>query len=194
MKMRIRSYFVFLLAFLFWNIINSFPSLQEKYSIEEAQKVFALIEQIQKEQLNKQKSELLNVVVTESEFNSYIAYRIETEQEPVMKELHFKILRKNRLEMKILIDLREQKIPKFLRPEMIFYLGGEIEAKDGKIRLDVKELFLEDKQIDIKLLDVVMHLASQAYGTEYSSLSDWYELPYGIQSVETQKGKAIFYY
>jgi hypothetical protein len=192
--MSIRFYFAFLLAFLFWSNINSFPSLQEKYSMEEARKVFALIEKIQKEQLSKQKSEWLNVVVTESEFNSYIAYRIETGQEPVMKELHFKILRKNRLEMKILIDLRGQKIPKFLRPEMTFYLGGEFEANDGKIRLEVKKLFLEDKQIDIKLFDIVLHLAAQAYGTKSSSLSDWYELPYGIQSVETQKGKAIFYY
>jgi hypothetical protein len=193
MKIKRLSFQVILLAMIFWGLLYSLP-LPQKYSLEEARKVFNLIEKVQRDQLNEGKEELMKVVVTESEFNSYIAYRIEVDQEPVMKELHFKLFNKNRLEMKIFIDLRGQKLPRILQPEMTFYLGGEIEAKEGKIRLNVKRLFLEDKQIDPKLLDMVIQLASQAIGTESSSLSDWYELPYGIRSVETQKGKAIFYY
>jgi hypothetical protein len=193
MKVMRLSFRAVLLVFFLWSLVYSIPFPQQ-YSLEEAQKVFNLIDKMLRDQLDKSKDELMNVTVTESEFNSYIAYRIETEKEPFMKELHFKLFDKNRLEMKILIDLRGQKIPRILQPEMIFYLGGNIEAKEGKIRLHVKKLFLEDKKIDPKLLDMVIQLASQAYGTESSSLSDWYELPYGIRSIETQKGIAIFYY
>lgn len=54
------------------------------------------------------------IVITESELNSYIAYRIETEKEKIMKEFRLKLYKKNRIEGKVLVDLRGQKIPKFL--------------------------------------------------------------------------------
>ena len=57
----------------------------------EALKVMDLIEKIQIEQLEKDPSELRRIAVTEREFNAYIAYRIDVEQEEILKELRFKI-------------------------------------------------------------------------------------------------------
>lgn len=164
------------------------------YSLKEALKVLRLIDKIQKEQLEKREDELRNVTVTEKELNSYFAYRIETEKEEVMKELCLKLFKDNRIEGKIFIDLNGQKIPKFLRPHMNFYLGGRIEVEDGKVRLVLKELFLENQPVQPMILDLIIYIASKISNTEASSMNDWYELPYGIKDIKTQQGKATFYY
>lgn len=164
------------------------------YSLKEALKVLRLIDKIQKEQLEKREDELRNVTVTEKELNSYFAYRIETEKEEVMKELCLKLFKDNRIEGKIFIDLSGQKIPKFLRPHMNFYLEGRLEVEDGKVRLVLKELFLENQPVQPMILDLIIYIASKISNTEASSMNDWYELPYGIKDIKTQQGKAIFYY
>lgn len=167
---------------------------QSNYSLKEAKKVLDLIERIQLEQLEKPKNELRKVVVTESEFNSYIAYRIETEEEEIMKELRLKIFEENKIEGKIFIDLRGQKLPKLLRPQMNLYFGAKVETKDGNVRISMKELFLEEQAIQPMILDLIIYISAKIENTEPSSINDWYVLPYGIQRIETQKGKAIFYY
>jgi len=164
------------------------------YSLREALKVLRLIDKIQKEQLEKREDELRNVTVTEKELNSYFAYRIETEKEEVMKELRLKLFKDNRIEGKIFIDLSGQKIPKFLGPHMNFYLGGRLEVEDGKVRLVLKELFLENQPVQPMILDLIIYIASKISNTEASSMNDWYELPYGIKDIKTQQGKATFYY
>jgi len=164
------------------------------YSLEEALKVVSLIEKIQLEQLEKGSGELRNVVVTEREFNSYIAYRIEVEKEEVMKDLRMKFLDDNRVECMLVVDLREQKLPKILKPRMTLFLGGELEVKDGNVRLNLEDLFLESQRIQPAVLDLVIFLGSKITGEEAFSMSDWWVLPYGIKDIRTQKGKARFYY
>ena len=171
-----------------------FPSDSSKYSIQEAKKVFRLIEKIQVEQIENDQSELRSVEITESEFNSWIAYRIEAEKEDIMKELRFKVFNDNKIEGKVFIDLRGYKLPKFLRPEMNLYFGGKIEVKDKKARIVIKELYLEDRSVQPMLLDLIIFFTSKIQNMEASSLSDWYELPYGIKDVRTKQGKALFYY
>ena len=166
----------------------------QNYFLQEVQKVLKAIEKISNEQFRQDKNILKKIVITESELNSYIAYRIETEKEEVMRELRFKLFQGNRIEGKILIDLTGQKIPKFLRPRMIFFLGGKIEVQDRKVKLVVKEIFLEGQPIQPMILDLIIYIAARIENTEVSSINDWYDLPYGIKNVKTQKGKAIFYY
>lgn len=145
-------------------------------------------------QLSRDQSRLEKAVITESELNSYIAYRIETEKEEVMRELRLKLFEENRVEAKVLVDLSGQDLPKLLQPRMTFYLGGKIKVKDEKVKLEVKELFLEGQPIQPRILDLVIYIASKIENTEPTSLSEWYDLPYGIKNIETQRGKAIFYY
>jgi len=183
------------LLFVFFVCI-SIPFLaQHNYSKEEALKVIGMIEQIQVEQLQSSGSgNLQDVSVTESELNSYIAYRIDVEHSDIMKELRLKFFDKNRVEGKIFIDLRGQDLPKVLRPEMNLYFDGTLEIEERKVRLALKKLFLEDQEIQPSVLDLIIYIGSKIQGEEPFSISDWWELPYGIKDVKTEKGKAIFYY
>jgi len=188
--MKHRAYSVILLSSLFFIYVYGNPD----YSLEEARKVLRLIEKVQKEQLDGDVKKLRKVVVTESELNSYIAFRIETEKEEVMKELRLKLFKKNRIEGKIFVDLIGQKLTKFLRPEMNLYFGGRIEVKDGRVRLAIKDLFLEDQPVEPMVLDLIIFIASRIDKIEASSINDWYVLPYGIKDVKTDRKQAAFFY
>jgi hypothetical protein len=186
-------------AFFVLIVFSDFISIgffaQEKYSREEAFKVFRLIDQIQIEQHNSSDTgKLKNVVVTESELNSYIAYRIEVEQSKIMRELRLKLFSKNKVEGKIFIDLRGQDLPKILRPEMNIYFDGNLEIDDGKVRLSLKHLFLEEQRIQPSVLDMIIYIGSKIQGEEPFSISDWWELPFGTEDLKTEKGRAVFYY
>jgi hypothetical protein len=166
----------------------------QSYSSQEALRVFELIDKIQQEQMEKGSDEVRHVVVTESELNSYIGYRIEHENEEVMKELKLKLFEQNRIEAKVVVDLRGQDLPRFLRPEMTFFLEGELEVSDGLVRLDVKELFLENQRLQPAILDLVIFIGSKIQNMEPTSMEDWYELPFGIKNIKTERGCATFYY
>lgn len=164
------------------------------YSLKEATKVLDLIEKIQKEQMEKGSRTIRNVVVTESELNAYIAHRIEVEQEEILRELRLKLFDDNRVEWMIVVDLEGANLPKILKPRMTFFMGGMIEVKEGSVRLDMKDLFLENQRIQVSVFDLVIFIGSRLMGSEPFSMSDWWELPYGIKDIQTQNGKATFYY
>jgi len=167
---------------------------QSQYSIEEARRVFIIIEQLEQDLLKNNQRKLQSVTVPESELNSYFAYRIEAEKEDIMKQLHLKIFKNNKIEGKIQIDLRGQKIPDYLRPEMNIYFAGRVEANNGKGRILMKKLFLEDQPIQPQVLDAIIFIASKLQNSEPTSLYDWYELPFGIKDIKTKKKQAIFFY
>lgn len=187
---RLNLFFVFSMLML-----GTISGMEEsKYSLEEARKVSGLIDRIQLEQLQKPVQEIRQVAVTESEFNSYIAYRIDVENEEIMKELRFKFFADNRVEGRIFIDLKGQKIPALLSPEMNLYFGGRVEVKDRMVRIFIKKMFLEDQPIQPRLLDLIIFITSKIQNTEPTSINDWYELPYGIKDIKTEPGIAIFFY
>jgi hypothetical protein len=181
----------FIFLFLSFSILSS--GIQD-YSLPEALKVLKAIEKMESEQSRGDKDSPKNIVITEKELNSYIAYRIETEKEEIMKELRLKLFKRNKIEGKVLIDLRGQKIPDFIRPQMTLFFGGKLEVKKGRARLDIKDLFLEDQRVKPTILDVILNIASKINKTEASSMNDWQELPYGIKDIKTNRHKATFYY
>ncbi len=181
----------FIFLFLSFSIIS--PGIQD-YSLPEAEKVLKAIEKMENEQSRGEKGSLKKIVITEEELNSYIAYRIETEKEEIMKELRLKLFKRNKIEGKVLIDLRGQKIPEFIQPQMTLFFGGKLEVEKGKARLNIKDLFLEDQRIKPTILDAILNIASKIRNMEVSSMNDWYELPYGIKDIKTNRHKATFYY
>jgi len=181
----------FILLFLAFSI---FASGIQDYSRQEAQKVFRVISKIERESARKTGDSLENVSITESELNSYIAYRIDAEREKIMKELRVKLFKRNKIEGKILIDMSGQQIPGFLKPQMTLYFGGKLEVKGGLVRLDLKDLFLEEQRIDPDVLDFIIALGAKIENYKVWSINDWFELPYGIKNVKTQNQKAVFYY
>ena len=186
------AYVISIFFCLLFYVFASYASTE--YSLKEALKVLNIIEKVQSEQSRQSKGKLRKVTVTESELNSYIAFRIETEKEEIMKQLNLHILVNNRIEGNILIDLRGQNLPGFLRPQMNIYFGGRVEVKDEKVRINIKKLFIEDVPIQPEILDVIIQIASKIENSEPTSLYDWYDLPFGLKDIKTQNGKAIFYY
>ena len=180
-------------GFLFLSLSILSTGIQD-YSLPEAQKVLKAIEKIEREQSSGNKDSLKKIVITESELNSYIAYRIETEKEEVVKELRLKLFKGDKIEGKVLMDLRGQKIPKILRPQITLYFEAKLEIKDGRVRFDFKDLFLEDQRIQPMTVDLIIYIGSKITNTEPWSINDWFELPYGIKDVETLRRKAAFYY
>lgn len=166
----------------------------QDYSIQKARKVLDIIDKIQQDRLLRRSDDTRSVDVTESELNSYAAHRIKIENEEVLKVLRFRLFDKNRIEVMAVVDLKGQKLPKYLKPKMEFYFGGVLEIKDGGVRLNLKDLFLGDQSIQPMVLDLVIFIASKIQNTEPSSIEDWYELPYGIKDIKTQAGRATFYY
>lgn len=167
---------------------------QRSYSQREAEKVLQAIERVQKESLHQNPGRLRQISLTESELNSYIAYRIETEKEEIMKELRLKLFDENKIEGKIHIDLKGQNVPQFVQPEMDFYFAADLLTSNGSARVEIRQLFLENQPIQPYLLDLVMAISARLSNQEATSLNDWYELPFGIKDIKTKKGKAIFYY
>ena len=190
-KINSRKKFVFVFFFLAFSV---FISGIQDYSRQDVDKVLKAIEKVERETASGKRRSLEKISVNESELNSYIAYRIEEENERFLKELRVKLFKKNKIEGKILVDLRGENIPKFLRPQMTLYFGGKLEVKDGMVRLVLKDLFLEDQRIDPNVLDFVIALTAKIEKYEVWSINEWYELPYGIKDIETQNHKAIFFY
>ncbi len=167
---------------------------QQSYSRQEAEKVLKLIEKIEGDRAESGQRGKRKVEVFESEFNAYVAHRIETEREQAMKELELKFFDANRIEGRLFFNLRGQDLPKILRPEMNFYFSGIIETNDGAVRLKLDELFLEGQEIQPVLLDLVFMIVARINKVESSSINDWYVLPSGIKEIKVYKGRAEFYY
>ena len=183
-----------IIFFLIFHFAFSITFCLQSYSVEEVIKVLKAIEKVEKGTVRRTKRSLEQISITESELNSYIAYRIEEENERYLKELRIKLFKKNKIEGRILVDLQGEDVPKFLKPQMTLFFGGELEAKDGKVRLILKDLFLEEQRIDPNVLDFLIAFVAKIGNYEVWSLKDWWELPHGIKDVKTQRGKATFYY
>jgi len=180
---------------MMWHVPALRPAQSgESYSMAEAEKVLKMIDQIQSESDKGPSSSERSVVLTESEINSYIAYRIESEKEEVMKVLQLRIFDRNRLEGKAVIDLSGKKIPSFLKPRMTLLFSADLFIERAKARLEFRELFLEEQKIQPFILDAIISLAARLSGDEPVSLREGVELPYGIKDIKTGKGLAAFYY
>jgi len=164
------------------------------YSLSEAQKVLRAIAKLETETQQPWSGPLRPITITESELNSYIAYRIETEKEEIMKELRLKLFPKNRIEGKIQIDLRGREVPSYVRPEMDFFFSADVLTSDGAVKIDLQKLFLGDEPIPPLIIDLVIAISAKLNNEKATSINDWYELPFGIKDIKSQRGKAVFYY
>jgi hypothetical protein len=160
----------------------------------DAQRVLRIIEKIEKEGSPGPGAASRKEVVSETELNAYMAYRIASEKEEIMKELRLKLLPLNRIEGKIFIDLSGRRVPGFLKPQMNVYFSGVIETEGPKVRVHIESLFLEEQRIQTALLDMIIYTVSQFEKMEPVSIEDWYDLPYGIRKLETRMGELVVSY
>jgi len=160
----------------------------------EALKVIRFLDQVEAGSLMRKAEPPSKMDFTESELNSYIAYRLAAEKEGVMKELRLKILDQNRIEGKIYLDLQGQKLPPLLKPQMNLYFAGVLATRGGEARLDFQKLFLDDQQVPLMILDLVVYAAVKLGKSDPISLHDWYALPPGIKDIQTGAGRISVYY
>lgn len=132
--------------------------------------------------------------VTERELNAYIAYRIFSEGEEVLRDLRLKLFPKNRIEGLAVIDLRGRKLPAFIKPMMNVTFAGAVECEPGRARVRIESLYLEQQRIQAALLDMVFAAVAELEGTEPTKIEDWYALPYGIIGLETRQGRLVATY
>ncbi len=160
----------------------------------DAMKVLQAIERIRTESGAAPSGRPRSIAVRERELNAYIAYRIETEKEDILKDLRLKLFPGNRIEGLAVIDLRDRKLPAFIKPMMNITFAGVVETRPGMARVRFESLYLEQQRIETALLDLVISTVSELEGTEPVRLDDWYELPYGISGLETGSGRLVVVY
>ena len=195
MRGRTRISGAFLACFLLFPLSSAGgDSAQDGYSLQEARKVLSIIDTLIVQQMKPNPDLPEKITLSESELNSYIAHRILTEEEEIMKALQLKLFQRNKIEGKLSIDLRGQNLPSFLRPEMTVLFAGRLEVNESRIRLNLSDLFLENQRVQPLILDAIIALGSRAQNMEVTSINDWYDLPYGIQDVKTDKGQVDFYF
>jgi hypothetical protein len=161
---------------------------------DRAQNVLKALDRIQAESLAAPSRVLRRSDFAESDFNAYIAYRLDEEKEDVLKELKLKLLGENRVEGMALVDLSGQRIPSFIKPRMSLYFEGLLIVQEGKARFDFRKLFLEGREIPLVVLDTLIDIAVRLGKTDAESIRKWVDLPYGIKDLKTRAGGISLYY
>jgi hypothetical protein len=161
---------------------------------DQAQNVLKALDRIQAESLAAPSRVLRRSDFAESDFNAYIAYRLDEEKEDVLKELKLKLLGENRVEGMALVDLSGQRIPSFIKPRMSLYFEGLLIVQEGKARFDFRKLFLEGREIPLVVLDTLIDIAVRLGKTDAESIRKWVDLPYGIKDLKTRAGGISLYY
>jgi hypothetical protein len=135
-----------------------------------------------------------SLTFTEAEFNAYIACRLADTNEAYVKSAELKLLAGNRFEGHIAIDLGKPQAAGLLPQKQDLLFAGRFESREGQIRVELDSLYLGTQSISPALIDMVIEIVSRLQGVEPTSLKDWYDLPSGVDRLETQKGKVVIVY
>jgi hypothetical protein len=160
----------------------------------EGEKVIRALNRIEAESLKRTSESPRRLEFTESEFNSYIAYRIAEEREEVMRSLQLRLFADNRIEGQVFIDLSGQRLPGGLKPKMRLNFEAVVRTENGRIKVDLQKLFLEGQVVPIPLFDAIIAFAAAIGKSDPGSFNDWYELPYGLKSLRTEPGRVLVTY
>lgn len=158
-----------------------------------AGRVEALIKQIETAKTGAPGDEPRKAVLDESDINAYIATQIEREKD-VLKTLRLKLLDGNLVQGNVVLDLAGLNLLNLLPPRMNLEFKGLLETVDRRGRFKVHTLFLDQQPIQPQVIDMIIAGLAGAYGMQPTSIQDWYELPYGIDKIETINGAATVYY
>jgi hypothetical protein len=160
----------------------------------EGEKVIDSLKRIEAESLRRRSGSVRRQEFSESEFNSYIAYRLASEREDIMRELKLKLFAENRIEGQVLIDLSGQKLPAGLKPRMHLFFEASVRTENGRTKVDLQKLFLNGQVVPIPLFDAIIAFAAKIGKSDPGSFNNWYELPYGLKNLRTEPGRLLVYY
>lgn len=160
----------------------------------EGERVVRTLARIQDEGLRRTSGAPRRAEFSESEFNSYIAYRIAKEKQDVMPGLALRLFAGNRVEGRVLIDLSGQNLPGGLKPRMHLNFEAVFRTENGRIKVDLQKLFLGGQPVPIPLFDAIIAFAAKIGKSDPGSFNDWYELPPGLKNLRTEPGRVLVYY
>ena len=169
------------------------PSFQVDSSVR-AMKVVEALEKAESERSRQPAKAIRPLEFSEEDLNAFVAHDLLAGGEEYVKEVVLKLFDKNRVEGRILVENAggegRGSLPS--RLELFFSAGFETEA--GRIRIDMDSLFMGTEKLPVVFIDTVIAVVSRLQGYEPMSLSDWYELPFGIQRLETRPGRVLVYH
>lgn len=129
---------------------------------------------------------------SEEEFNAYAACRLENE--PYVKSAVLKLLAGNKVEGRVGIDLGKPQASGLVPQKQDLLFAAHFETKDGRIRIGMDSLYLGTQAIAPAFVDLVIGIVSSLEGVKSTTLDDWYDLPRGVQRLETLPGRVVIIY
>ncbi len=181
-------------AVLFLAVPLALPAQMTDLVRREGERIVQTLSRIESESFRRRSGAPRRIEFTEREFNSYIAYRIGSEKEEVMKDLKLRLFAENRIEGQVLIDLSGQNLPAGLKPKMHLNFEAVFRSENRRIKVDLQKLFVEGQVVPIPLFDAIIAFAAKIGKSDPGSFNNWYELPYGLVSLRTEPGRVLVYY
>ncbi len=135
-----------------------------------------------------------SVTFTEAEFNAWIAYRLEEENETAVRSAEMKLLADDRVEGRIVLDLGKGQGGGLLSPRQDLFFSARFETREGRIKIDMDSLFLGTQKMSPAVIDVVIAVVARLQGAEPTSLRDWYDLPPGVLKLATEPGRLVVFH
>ncbi|HSQ79157.1 MAG TPA: hypothetical protein VLN41_01050 [Candidatus Bathyarchaeia archaeon] len=133
-----------------------------------------------------------SLVFSEEELNAYAACRLENE--PYVKSAVLKLLAGNKVEGRIGIDLGRPQASGLVPQKQDLLFAARFETRDGRIRIDMDKIYLGTQPIEPAFVDIVIGIVSRLQGVPATTLKDWYDLPRGVQRLETRSGQVVVIY
>ncbi len=129
---------------------------------------------------------------SEAELNAYAACRLETE--PYVRTAALKLLADNKVEGRVGIDLGKPQVSGLVPQKQDLLFSARFETRAGKIRIAMDHLYLGAQEISPAFIDLVIGVVASLEGVKSTTLNDWYDLPRGVQRLETRPGQVIIVY
>ncbi|GEM_PF-502353 len=161
---------------------------------EKIQKVLQAIETVQQAQQESGRRSLKSLILTESELNAYIAYRVVTDPIDLLQGLELKLLDDNRLEGKAVFDLRQENLPSFIPKVAPVFFAASFRVEAGRIFFSFHKIYLGTQELAVDFVSEMIKAIAIAHNAPAEGLNRSYELPFGLKDIKSKKGLAIFYY
>ncbi len=188
-RMSVRPYFPTLLLVLAGCISLRAQAVEEPV---EARRVRETLARIEKEA--RPAGPLRQAAFSDNDLNVYIRHRLRQSREDVLRNARIRLYESNRIEGWMELDFSGRKIPAFIKKRMNLYFMGSLFVRDGFIRFEFKDIFLEKERVPLMMLDMIIFIASQLGKTDAVSVSQWHPLPAGIRDIRTAEGRFTLFY
>jgi hypothetical protein len=157
-------------------------------------KVQRELDRIEVENLAGRKGPLKTVDFTETEFNAWLAFRLDEEKEDVLRELALKLFPENRIEGKAFIDLSRARLPLGFKPKFNLYFSARILVQSGEAKIEFTQLFIEGQRVSMPLLDLMIATAAGLGKSDAAAIKEWVLLPYGLKNLRIDTSRVRLYY